>query len=75
MQATMELIDRQEYIFGLPKNWHVLLTTNPDNGDYNVTALDTAQRTRFISTAVKLDADVWLWAETVKLMVDVLTSY
>ena len=69
MQATMELIDRQEYIsWSLPKNWHVILTTNPDNGDYNVTALDTAQRTRFISTAVKFDADVWAkWAETVKI--------
>jgi nucleoside-triphosphatase THEP1 len=69
MQATMEVIDRQEYIsWALPKNWHVILTTNPDNGDYNVTALDTAQKTRFISTAVKFDVDVWAkWAETVKI--------
>ena len=69
MQATMEVIDRQEYIsWALPKNWHVILTTNPDNGDYNVTALDTAQKTRFISTAVKFDVDVWAkWAETVNI--------
>jgi hypothetical protein len=67
MQATMELIDRQEYIsWSLPKNWHVILTTNPDNGDYQVTSLDDAQRTRFISTEVKFDASVWArWAETV----------
>jgi len=67
MQATMELIDRQEYIsWSLPKNWHVILTTNPDNGDYQVTSLDDAQRTRFISTEVKFDSNVWArWAETV----------
>ena len=69
MQATMELIDRQEYIsWSLPKNWHVILTTNPDDGDYNVTALDNAQKTRFISTEVKFDADVWArWAENVNI--------
>ena len=67
MQATMELIDRQEYIsWSLPENWHVILTTNPDDGDYNVTSLDDAQRTRFITTEVKFDVDVWArWAETV----------
>ena len=67
MQATMELIDRQEYIsWKLPKNWHIVLTTNPDNGDYNVTSLDIAQKTRFISTEVKFDVNVWArWAESV----------
>jgi nucleoside-triphosphatase THEP1 len=65
MQATMEILDRQEYVsWKLPKNWHVLLTTNPDNGDYNVTSLDVAQKTRFISVELKYDADVWAkWAE------------
>lgn len=65
MQATMELIDRQEYIsWKLPKNWHIVLTTNPDNGDYNVTSLDIAQKTRFISVEVKFDEQVWAkWAE------------
>jgi len=65
MQATMEILDRQEYVsWKLPKNWHVILTTNPDNGDYNVTSLDVAQKTRFISVELKYDADVWAqWAE------------
>jgi hypothetical protein len=65
MQATMEILDRQEYVsWKLPKNWHVVLTTNPDNGDYNVTSLDVAQKTRFISVEIKYDADVWAkWAE------------
>jgi nucleoside-triphosphatase THEP1 len=66
MQATMEILDRQEYVsWKLPKNWHVILTTNPDNGDYNVTSLDVAQKTRFISVEMKYDVNVWAkWAET-----------
>ena len=69
MQATMELIDRQEYIsWRLPKNWHVVLTSNPDNGDYNVTTLDVAQKTRFVSVEVKFDVNVWAkWAESVSI--------
>ena len=69
MQATMEVIDRQEYIsWSLPKNWHVILTTNPDNGEYQVTSLDDAQKTRFISTEVKFDVNVWAkWAESVNI--------
>ena len=69
MQATMEILDRPEYIsWSLPKNWHVILTTNPDNGEYQVTSLDDAQKTRFISTEVKFDANVWArWAEKVNI--------
>jgi len=67
MQACMELIDKQEYVsWRLPRNWHVILTTNPDNGDYNVTSLDNAQKTRFISIDTKFDGPVWArWAENV----------
>ena len=67
MKACMELIDKQEYVsWRLPRNWHVILTTNPDNGDYNVTSLDNAQKTRFISIDTKFDGPVWArWAENV----------
>ena len=69
MQATMEILDRQEYVsWKLPKNWHILLTTNPDNGDYNVTSLDVAQKTRFISVELK-------GQNKLTLTVVVLTSY
>jgi hypothetical protein len=69
MQATMEILDRQEYVsWKLPKNWHVILTTNPDNGDYNVTSLDVAQKTRFISVELKYDVKVWAkWAEQAQI--------
>jgi hypothetical protein len=65
LQACMELIDRQEYIsWKLPKDWHIILTTNPDNGDYNVNSIDVAQKTRFITANLKFDIDCWAqWAE------------
>lgn len=65
IQAVMELIDRQQYIsWKLPKDWHILLTSNPDNGEYMVQSIDTAQRTRFVSVNLKFDKDVWAkWAE------------
>lgn len=65
VQAVMELIDRQEYIsWKLPKGWTIILTANPDNGDYNVTSQDSAQKTRYISANLKFDHKVWAnWAE------------
>lgn len=64
-QATMELIDRQSYMsWKLPKDWHIILTTNPDNGEYLVTSLDSAQKTRFITSNLKFDLKCWAkWAE------------
>ena len=65
IQATMELIDRGEYIsWSLPENWTILLSSNPDNGDYNVSSLDNAQKTRYISFELDFDKDAWAeWAE------------
>jgi hypothetical protein len=65
IQAIMEIIDRQEYIsWKLPKDWHIILTANPDNGEYMVNSIDNAQRTRFISVNLQFNVDVWAkWAE------------
>jgi hypothetical protein len=65
LQATMELIDRQTYIsWSLPKDWHIILTSNPDNGDYMVNSIDAAQKTRYITANLKFDVNVWArWAE------------
>lgn len=69
IQAVMELIDRQQYIsWELPKDWHIILTSNPDNGDYLVNSIDSAQKTRFISVNLKFDINCWSeWAEDVTL--------
>jgi hypothetical protein len=65
IQACMELIDRQSYIsWTLPKDWHIVLTANPDNGDYLVNSIDSAQKTRYITASLKFDVNVWAeWAE------------
>jgi hypothetical protein len=65
IQAVMEIIDRQEYIsWKLPKDSHVIMTSNPDDGDYFVSSLDPAQKTRFITVNLKFDVECWArWAE------------
>ena len=64
-QAVMELIDRGEYIsWKLPKNTTICLTSNPDDGSYNVVGLDDAQKTRMVNFNVEFDLEVWAkWAE------------
>lgn len=65
MQAIMELCDRQEFVsWKLPKGSTIILSSNPDNGSYNVTTLDTAQQSRFMNLYMRFDIDVWgRWAE------------
>lgn len=65
LQACMELCDRQEYIsWKLPNDWHIILTTNPDDGEYSVNAIDVAQKTRFVSVDMKWSHERWAeWAE------------
>jgi hypothetical protein len=65
IQAVMELVQKQEYIsWKLPPNWHIILTSNPDNGEFQVNTTDRAQRTRYISQPVKFDIHSWArWAE------------
>jgi len=65
IQAVMELIDRQTYIsWSLPQDWHIVLTANPDNGDYMVNSIDAAQKTRYITANLQFDVNVWArWAE------------
>ena len=66
IQAVMELVDRQEYIsWKLPKDWHIILTANPDDGNYMVNSIDSAQKTRFVSVVMKWNHERWAeWAET-----------
>jgi len=60
LQACMELIDRQSYIsWKLPKGWTIILSTNPDDGNYQVTSMDDAQTTRFSTINLKFDIDCW----------------
>lgn len=65
MQATMELINEGKYIsWSLPKNTSIILTSNPDDGEFAVQSLDNAQKTRFINFNLKLNVQDWAkWAE------------
>jgi len=43
---------------------HIILTANPDNGDYMVNSVDSAQKTRYVTANLKFDVNVWAqWAE------------
>ena len=58
MQATMEIINTASYIsWNLPKYTSIVLTSNPDDGQFSVTSLDNAQKTRFINFNVKLNIE------------------
>lgn len=65
LQATMTLVDEQKYIsWSLPAGSTVLLSSNPDTGDYLVTSFDKAQKTRMLEMEMKFDINDWmLWAE------------
>ena len=56
-QAVMELIECQEYAtWSLPQGWTILLSSNPDDGIYNVTDQDPAQRSRYMNVNLKWNA-------------------
>jgi hypothetical protein len=65
MQAVMELINTCSYIsWKLPKNTSLCLTSNPDDGSYSVTSLDSAQKTRMVTFNLKMNVEDWAsWAE------------
>lgn len=65
IQASMELVDRGQYIsWTLPWDWHIIMTSNPDNGEFIVSSIDDAQATRFLSINIIYDEECWAeWAE------------
>ena len=65
IQATMELINRGEYDeWKIPAGWTVILTSNPDNGQYTVSMMDDAQKTRYLSFDAIFNMQEWAeWAE------------
>lgn len=60
LAAIMELISRQEYFsWKLPPNSTVILTANPEGGDFNVTEIDEAIKTRMLNFNIKFDKYDW----------------
>lgn len=64
LQAIMDILDRREYIsWKLPANVLIVLTGNPSNGNYLVSAEDSAQTTRYITYNMVYDFESWKeWA-------------
>ena len=60
-QAIFQLVlDRKLHTHTLPKGCFVFAAVNPDNGEYQVEALDKAMLRRFCVLTVTPDTDAWL---------------
>jgi len=64
LRGLMQLLQRSELVsWSLPENWHIVVTANPEGGDYSVTPLDDAMLTRMLHVSMKFDEKVWArWA-------------
>lgn len=65
LRGIMQLLQNFELVsWKLPPKWQIVLTANPDGGDYSVTPMDDAMLTRMMHITMEFDAKVWaLWAE------------
>lgn len=65
IRGIMQLLQNYELAsWKLPKGWQIVLTANPDGGDYSVTPIDDATVTRMIHTTMKFDLKEWArWAD------------
>ncbi len=65
LRGTMQLLQNFELVsWKLPPKWQIVLTANPDGGDYSVTPMDDAMLTRMMHITMRFEPKVWaLWAE------------
>ena len=65
LRGIMQLLQNHELIsWALPSQWQIVLTANPDGGDYSVTPLDDAMLTRMLHITLEFEAKAWVkWAE------------
>ena len=64
LRGCMQLLQNYELAsWKLPPKWQIVVTANPEGGDYSVTPMDDAMLTRMIHTTMKFNAKVWAeWA-------------
>ncbi len=69
LRGIMQLLQNHELAsWKLPKGWHIVLTANPDGGDYSVTPMDDAMITRMMHITMQFDVKEWAkWAEKNKI--------
>lgn len=65
LRGIMQLLQNYAVVsWSLPAKWLIVLTANPDNGDYSVTTLDDAMLTRMLHVTLEFDVHAWArWAE------------
>ena len=64
LNGIMQLLQNGELVsWKLPKGWHIVLTANPDNGNFNVSTMDEALITRCSHLNINFDINSWVkWA-------------
>ncbi|MCB0642634.1 MAG: AAA family ATPase [Phaeodactylibacter sp.] len=64
LRGIMQLLQDYRLIsWQLPERWHIVLTANPDQGDYSVTPLDDAFLTRMYHFSLQFEVKAWAnWA-------------
>lgn len=65
-QPALQLLTaRRLHEYVLPEGWLPCAAVNPDDGDYQVTTLDPALRSRFLHLKVRADRPSWVnWADS-----------
>lgn len=65
LRGIMQLLQNYELVsWKLPEQWMIVLTANPDGGDYSVTTMDDAMITRMLHVTMQYDVKAWArWAE------------
>lgn len=64
LRGIMQLLQNYELVsWALPEKWNIILTANPDAGDYSVTPMDDAMITRMMHISMEFDVKAWAkWA-------------
>ena len=64
LRGIMQLLQDGSLIsWKLPAKWQIVLTANPDGGDYAVTPMDNAMLTRMIHVSTRFELKAWVqWA-------------
>jgi hypothetical protein len=65
LRGIMQLLQNFELVsWRLPEKWQIVLTANPDGGDYSVTPMDDAMLTRMMHISMEFEVKEWAkWAE------------
>ena len=66
LQGCMQLLQMYAlYSWSLPPKWQIVLTANPEGGEYTVTEMDDAMITRMMHVTMVFNAKTWAeWAQS-----------